>query len=271
MNVIRGGDANTVVRSAMILDLGDLKRQGELVKEAARQEAARIIEKAKVEADRLTAAASEKGFAEGKQKGHEAGFEKGLEEGVEKAYQERSPELESLNTTWNTCLHEYLAIREHMLTAARADVVELALKIAERVVYRIVEFDPSVIEDQIAQALRMVARKTDVVLRVNPEDLETAQKLMPSLISTIEGCNHAEVVGDHAIERGGCYVQCGSGAVDATLDTQLARVTEQLLPAAPDGTQAPTDHSTPSDGGVADEVHPADEPSKPDQSEDETN
>ena len=52
-----------------------------------------------------------------------------------------------------------------------------------------------------------------------------------------EQCKHVRIVEQQDIAAGGCRVQWGSGAVDATLDTQLTRIETALKTQSIDSTK----------------------------------
>ena len=239
MALIRSSIASTIARDAIVLDLGDLREQGEQMLRAARATAERIKADALAERERILAGAQEKGREEGFAKGQEAGRAEGRKEGVAQALAEHRERLGKLEQSWTAALGEFSQQRDDLVQGALRDTVRLATLIGERIVKRTIQHHPDVVKDQLAAVLAVVARPTEVVLRINPEDRAIVQEALPGLTAAMPAIRHVEIADDPSIERGGCVVRtradlesgdAGGGEIDARIGTQLDRIVETLLP-----------------------------------------
>lgn len=252
MALIRNAAASTLARDAIVLDLGDLQRQGELLKRRAREEAEQTLAAARRERDRLVAGAAEEGRAAGAAEGRAQGLAEGREQGRAEAMEERRAELEALIGGWTAALEEFNARRERMLSEARVDVLKLALQIAERITRRAIQHDPAVVQDQIRAVLAAVARPTRLTLCVHPEDAPIASEILPEVHAAMG--EHAELVVDAALERGSCIARTEEGAkIDASIETQLRRIVEALLPGRGDVLEHAEDDAGAPPGAPGDE------------------
>ncbi len=233
MALIRSKQAAALVREAVVLDLGDLARQGEAIKARAVAQADQILKRAQDEAKQVAQSASNRGYQEGLQRGLAEGRKQGLEAGRKQAIEERKGELDRLQAEWTESLDHFIDARKGLLIEARLDVLRLALAIAERVVFRTVELDPAVIEDQMAEAMSLLAKRSAVVIRVNPADLAHAQEILPALVEKMQQCEHATLAADESLTPGGCILQAGTTSIDATIETQVDRIVAALLPDDP--------------------------------------
>ena len=118
-----------------------------------------------------------------------------------------------------------------MAVEARQVVAEFALKMGERLVHRVIEVDPSVVVDQVAGALALVLRPLDVSVRVNPTDLAVISQALPQLLEEFDHLEHIHLAEDGNVSPGGCLVSYGQGQIDATIETQIRRVVDLILPA----------------------------------------
>lgn len=231
MALIRRAELEATVRNPVAMDLGDLHRQGELVKAEARRAAEDIIADARAERAQLVAGAAEEGYRDGFEKGRTEGYARGRREGQEAAHREHAEQIERVCRSWTTALDDFSRAREGMLREAREDVLRLALRIAERVVKRLPEVDPGAVVAQMDAALELVARPTRLRLAVHPDDVEAAESAAPALAARLGGEAHAEVEEDESLDRGSVVLRTDAGGVvDASLQTQLARMAEALLP-----------------------------------------
>lgn len=233
MGLIRNAAAATLAREAIVLDLGDLQRQGELLKRRASEEAERILAAARRERDRLVAGAADEGRAAGAAEGMAQGLAEGREQGRAEAIEERRAELDALIGGWTAALAEFNARRERLLSEARVDVLKLALQVAERITRRAIQQNPAIVQDQVRAVLAAVARPTRLTLCVHPDDAPIAGEILPEVHAAMG--EHAELVVDAALERGSCVARTEEGAkIDASIETQLRRIVEALLPGRPD-------------------------------------
>ncbi len=233
MAVIRSRQAAALVREAVVLDLGDLARQGEAIRQRALAQADQILREARDEAVRLARNAAQQGHAEGLKKGQAEGHRQGSEAGRKEAFAQQTAAIEALIKQWTEALGAFVESRQTLLTEARLDVLRLALAIAERIVFRTVEIDPGVIEDQMIESLSLLARRSAVTIRLHPRDLELAQTVLPRIVGQMHQCEHAALVADESLTPGGCLVQAGATTIDSTIETQLDRIVATLLPDDP--------------------------------------
>lgn len=112
--------------------------------------------------------------------------------------------------------------------AAEAQVVELALEIARKIVRELAEEKRELI---VTMAREAVTRAKDrgrlqgpVLVRVHPDDAPILEDAKGRLAEEVEGAALLTVLPDPAITRGGCRVETSVRLVDATLEMQLARL-----------------------------------------------
>lgn len=231
MPVLRMGDVERESRGAIVLDLGDLTRQGDELRARARRDAAGILEQAAKERAALLAGAREEGYAAGLAAGLAEGRAKGHAEGLAAALAERKPGLEALERSWHAALGAFVADRERLVQDAKADLVRLALAIATRVTRRTYEHDTATVGALLESALAAVTKPTRLVVRVCPRDEAEAREALPALMAGLARVEHVEVRGDDALAPGSCIVATGEGGeVDASIGVQLDRIARALVP-----------------------------------------
>lgn len=231
MPLIRQSDRHEIARDAVVLDLGDLRRQGEALKRHALAEAQAVREQAVIERERLIAGGREQGIAEGRITGHAEGRAAGLAEGRAQALAEHSAALTKIEKGWEHALREFSAARDEMLQQARTDVIRLAIEIAAKIT-RSAANDGAAIATQLESVLKTTARATKLEVIVHPDDQVLARQALPNLLARLAPGGHAEITTDQNVSRGTCVARCAlTGAViDASIETQLARIAAALLP-----------------------------------------
>lgn len=231
MTVIKHDKAADVMPRAVVLDLSDLAGQARTMLEQARAEAKRIGAEAERDAEQRRAAAADEGYAEGFEKGKAEGYAAGEQAARDDVLGSFQPQLERLATAWAGALEKWEQSRNDMLLEAREDVLTFAFNLAAKVVSRAIEHNPAVVQDQLAAALSLLNQPTVATIVAHPDDHPLIEQVLPQLLERLARCEHAELRADESIGRGGCIVRTAGGSVDATIETQLTRLAEALLPA----------------------------------------
>lgn len=233
MALLRPSELSRLPREAIVLDLGDLASQAMQLTAAAQSRADQIVAEAKAERERLLSGAREAGCAKGLEEGRAAGRKEGYQAGEKAALVECRERLSKLDGAWSAALAKHETEREAILHGARAELLSLALRIAERVVKRHIECDPNVVVDQVTAAIAQVTKPTGVVVAMHPEDVPLVQAAMPEMSKRLAAARHATLASDEALTRGSCVVRSeGGGVVDASIDTQLDRIANAIMPNA---------------------------------------
>lgn len=231
MALIRQANAKAMARDAIVLDLGDLAAQGELLKARARAEADQIVAESRAERKRLLDGAAEEGRREGLARGLEEGRKQGADAGKKEAIAAQRETLSKLESAWGAALAAFESSRDQMLLEAKEDIVKLAAIVAELVTKRAMVLEPSRVADQLGAVLGLLSRATRLVVSVHPDDESILREALPALAATLPAATHVEFATDPALERGSCVARSGSGGViDASIRTQLQRISETLVP-----------------------------------------
>jgi flagellar assembly protein FliH len=247
MPVLKQHHTTPAMREAIVLDLGDIGAQAARIRAAAETQASKIIAEAQAKseslADQLHQEAEKQGYSDGLEKG----LAEGREQGRAEALAESSEQLRQLSAAWSQVATEWEQQRIDMEREARQAVLEFALAAAEKIVHRVIEVDESVVVDQAAQALSLVLSAHDASVRIHPVDRPMLEDAMPELIKELASLEHIELVDDETITPGGCIVAFGQGRIDATVERQLQRLVDLILPEPP---PLPADEQEPPAGSA---------------------
>jgi type III secretion protein L len=168
--------------------LEDLE-QVDVAVDAARTEAERILEDARRNAEETLDEARRQGRSEG--------------------CQELLAELAKARRVYAQALDE-----------AESDMLEMAFRLAGRIIGEAVEREPRRIESMVSSVLRRARGKRDIVVMVAPDDLPMLEGAGSELARQVDGVAvHFEA--DASLTRGGCVIQTESGRIDGRIETQL--------------------------------------------------
>ncbi len=198
-----------------------IRRDAESAAEKALREAEAKIQafeaEAKARVDEVTKAA------------HKEGFDQGREEG----FKEGKNEVERLIDRLHVILDRAMDKRGEILEQTEAQVVELVLLIARKVVKTISENQKNVVLSNVAQALRKLKTRSDVIIRVNLADLQLTTEHAKDFIESAENAKKLSIVEDMGVDRGGCIIETDFGEIDARIQSQLHELEEKILDISP--------------------------------------
>lgn len=234
MPVLKQHNNTPAMREAIVLDLGDIGAQAARIRAAAETQASKIISEAQAKseslADELHDQAQKQGYADGLEKG----IAEGREQGRAEALAQSSEQLQQLSAAWSQVANDWEQQRTDMEREARQAVLSFALSAAEKIVHRLIEVDESVVVDQAAQALSLVLSSHNANVCIHPVDRPMLEDALPDLIKELASLEHIELIDDESITPGGCVVAFGQGRVDATIERQLQRLIDLILPEPPE-------------------------------------
>lgn len=233
MPVLKQHQNTPAMREAIVLDLGDIGAQAARIRAAAETQAQQILAKAQAKAESIALERGEEAEKLGYQEGLERGLEEGREIGRAEALKQVSDQLHQLTAAWSQVAQDWESQRAEMEREARQAVLRFALDAAEKLVHRVIEVDESVVVDQAAQALSMVLSAHDASVRIHPVDRPMLEDALPDLLGELSRLKHIELVDDDEITPGGCMVTFGQGKIDATIERQLERLINMILPEPP--------------------------------------
>ncbi len=157
------------------------------------------------------------------------GFAQGERRGTELAQEKLTPLLEGLVRV----MGELDGLRERIYRQAERELVELACAVAEKIVQNEVQANSGLILNGVQAALKGLAEREEVRIRVNPADLGFLRRYKGDLIETVDGLRRVSIDEDPSVARGGYIVETPEGNLDGRLGEQLSRVREELLARCP--------------------------------------
>ncbi len=198
------------------------------IKEDAEREAERIIEEAKQKAEAIVREAEAKA-SEMKEKAREEAYNEGFEEGFKKGEEEVKRLIDRLHVIINAAIDK----RKEIIENAEAQLVDLVLLIARKVVKIISEEEKNVVIENIKEALKKVKGDAEVTIRVNINDLDITSKQKKMFIEMVEGLKNVRVEEDSRVDPGGCIIETSFGDIDARIQTQLNILEEKIREISP--------------------------------------
>ncbi len=199
-----------------VFNLTDVSQQANLYLDSIRQQAAEVIAAAHGEADQIRAQARQQGVQEA------------LEQAREDVRQELEAHLQTLLPALEQAVEAIQQSRRECQRHWQANVVHLATRIAARVIRTEVSQHPEITSRWIEEALALAVGSTQIRLHLNPDDHAAIQGEVEQWVSQISNVEPTEIIPDAAVEQGTCRVTTEFGEIDQRIDSQLARIEQEL-------------------------------------------
>lgn len=118
-----------------------------------------------------------------------------------------------------------------IIADAEKDVLELALKVAAKIISRDLEREPEVLLEIVANCTEAARSAKAMILKVHPDDGKVLREKRPRLIELIGRAVDISIRDDAEVERGGCVIQTEYGTIDGQIRTQFEMLRNVLMPA----------------------------------------
>ncbi|MDX1947349.1 MAG: FliH/SctL family protein [Pirellulaceae bacterium] len=180
-------------------------------------EAAKIIADARAEAIQIKAQAGEAG-KEAALKAVEASVRTRLDQ-----------QLQSLLAALKQAIAGIAQSRQAWERHWESHALQVSTAIAARVIRREVRSSPQISQTLIREALQLASGCGQIVVRLAPADHAALAGQTAQITKELNLVAPAQFVADPTISPGGCRVETQFGSIDNQIETQLARLTEELL------------------------------------------
>jgi len=125
-------------------------------------------------------------------------------------------------------IQEIAALRPCLMRESAAELLELAVGIARRILHREIALDSGALESLVGGALHKLTGQEILRVRIHPA-LETGVRQALGH----EGRGTVPLIADGTLERGAILIELARGKLDASVETQLAEIGRGLADRLP--------------------------------------
>ena len=158
------------------------------------------------------------------QEAFEAGMQAGLVQGREEVRKPAEVEIQQALSL----VAQTEQLRLESARQAEFNIVELALAIAKKIIHRETALDSGIVVEQVRQLVQTIAEKGLITIRVHPSEITHLQTLRAFVVGADGQPARLSFEGDESIQPGGCIVESGRYFIDATVDTQLKKIWQEM-------------------------------------------
>ena len=150
----------------------------------------------------------------------QSAYQQGVQDGQTAARQELAGQVDAMGARLARTIEELSGLRQRFRHEAEEEVVALAIAIARRVLHREITLAPDALLGLVKAALEKIELREVHRVRVRPEDAQLVQEHLEK----IGVPRRVEVVPDMTLERGSAILDSTRGALDVSVETQLAEI-----------------------------------------------
>ena len=167
------------------------------------------------------------GFDKGVTEGKEAGYKEGLELGKTQGQEDVKPLIEEQLIGLRSVLEGLTAPLSKVDEQAEKQLVQLAVMLAEAIIYQEVKTSPDVILHTLKHSIDALNTEQEKVrIHLHPEDLELIKQSYGEQTVTD---NNWQLIAEPTLERGGCEVKTAQSSLDMTLKTRVKETLDSFL------------------------------------------
>ena len=158
---------------------------------------------------------------EAKEEGYQAGWKEGESQGYAEC-QSYITNAQKVITAAKNDYHSYLESSERT-------ILELALKIASKIVATKIEDDQEYFLSLVKKAVKEVRNFSETQIHVHPNQYEFLLSKKEELLSIFTQDTNLVIYPDSDLSEGSCLIESPTGRIDAGIDTQLTEIKNALI------------------------------------------
>jgi flagellar assembly protein FliH len=153
-----------------------------------------------------------------------AAYARGRREAEAEAQQRFSTTMQNTAERLAQSVKQLADLRPRLCKEAEADLLRLALAIAQRILHRELSIDPTALQVLVKLSLDRLGRQEQIRVRVNPSLADPVRAILGKLSS-----HPPDVAPDSALEAGGIVFETTRGQLDASIHSQLDEIERGLI------------------------------------------
>ena len=188
--------------------------------DTVREQAQQLMRHSQLECARIQLQAKEEGTRLGESQVERLAMQMASQI-AEKRIQEVAHNVKTLCEDIESATQQWLRQWQH-------ETITLAIGIAEKILSRQIESDPSILISWIEDSVRLIQGQRQILLRIHPEDAQRLSTALSELVEDMKPSFEIQVAEDIAVGKFGVILQTPDTTIDRSLQTQLKRLVEEL-------------------------------------------
>ncbi|MEO1971827.1 MAG: FliH/SctL family protein [Pirellulaceae bacterium] len=247
--IIKSGQMERLMKAGQgrAYELGDVSRLAEEEFVQAKQRAAEIIAEAHRQAERIANEA------------FQAGQKKAIADAMAEAKEQLDEAMGPLTQAMTGAAEQVEQQRVQWQRDWELQLVDFSCTIAERIIRHELSYRPEIPLGWVREVLDLASGQTSAQLCMHPEDVKALGDQTERIRQSVARGLELEIKADSSLSRGECRLVTRYGELDQCIESQLSRVTEELLGVARNARTSATISSSPSPPSSPQETQPIDD------------
>ena len=141
---------------------------------------------------------------------------------IDKHFSDRIKIIESL-------LIEAKKKKEKSFRGLEKSVINLAIRISEKLIQKSIETDPGIVETIVSEAMQRMISSEVVILKVSTDDYQLINSKYDKWFGMAGNVKEFRIEIDKRLSSGDCLIETEGGIIDALISSRLDVITEELL------------------------------------------
>ena len=181
------------------------RRRGDRRRGFRRIDDRNLISRAREEADSIREAAAKEGYQEG-----------------------LSHAQEDIRELKNSLLN-FGNAKQEVFDRIAPEILSISMEIAKKIIKKELSQSPELLLDSVKAILATLSKdETKIMIKANPNQIDMLREEVPQVVTGLGLESKVIIIADDSIIEGGCVITTTNGVVDATIDTQIAIISEAL-------------------------------------------
>lgn len=181
------------------------RRRGDRRRGFRRIDDRNLISRAREEADAIREAAAKEGY----------------QAGLSQAKDDIAAFRESMKV--------FMGAKQEVFDTIAPEILSISVDIAKKIIKKELTQAPELLLESVHEILKGLSKEeTKITLHANPAQVSMLKSEVPQMAEQLGLEAKIMVIPDDSVMEGGCVVTTTNGVVDATIDTQLAIISEAL-------------------------------------------
>lgn len=156
---------------------------------------------------------------------HEEGFTKGYSEGKAESFAQFKHLIDEANKIIKNAQDDY----KSTVKESEPTMITLAVEIAEKIIHEQLEIDQAIIKRIATDVIKDLTDQQEINIFVSPQDYEYLLHQKKDLEQMLSTMSRLAIYVDSDLECGMCIIEYPSGKTDASIQTQLQLIEDELL------------------------------------------
>ena len=151
--------------------------------------------------------------------------EAAAKEGYETGLNEVKNDIEKVKES----IADFLNAPQQVYDSIAPDILDISLDIAKKIIKKEITDNPEIILDNIKDIMKGLSKEeSKITLKVNPAQAAMLKADVPEVANSLGLEAKIYIIPDESVMEGGCLVTTTNGVIDATIESQLAIISQVL-------------------------------------------